>query len=366
MILPALTTLVVGAGAVFIPSAFAAPGPSSDAVEPSATPADPPVTVRVEQKTPAQLRAIWTPERLRQAEANPVDVPAAPPAGAPKAADDADETAPTLSASAPAVAPKAARSTASVSAQATVSVSQRVPNPRARPTSAVGRLYFQDAKEEGYYTCTATAITSRNKNTAWTAGHCVHRGSGGESGWYRNHIFIPARDGYDTGPYGYWYGSRTLVPTAWPTRGDTKDSDMGAIVLTPPGSTTLEDAVGAYGYTFGGSTAYASVRTYGYPEKGYNRPDSDFAEGEYMMFCEGNTVDAATSSATDDRLRMSCDMGAGSSGGPLATGVGTNNIRIVGTNSSRDIQNGKYINNWLYSSNHGANAVELINRVNNS
>jgi V8-like Glu-specific endopeptidase len=377
LILPALTTLVVGAGAVFLPSAFAAApapapadAPETGAAETSAAPADPAVRVRPVRKTPRQLRALWTPERLREAADNPVDAPVARPGVAPKVATNsalAEE--PTQTASAAAVPPKnaAAKPNSAVSAQATVSASQRVSNVSTWPTSAVGRLYFMNEAETEWFTCTATAISTRNKNAAWTAGHCLHRGSGGNAGWFTNHIFIPAYDGRGSNTYGWWYGASLIASDAWTNRGDTKDSDMGAIILTPPGSATLEDTVGAWGYTFGGSTAYANVRTYGYPEKGYNRPAADFAGGEHMMFCEGNTIDSATSSATDDRLKMSCDMGAGSSGGPLATGIGTTNIRIVGTNSHRESDSkGVYVNNWLFSSNHNGIAVSVINRINNS
>ncbi|MFV2111728.1 trypsin-like serine peptidase [Micromonospora sp. LOL_025] len=246
-----------------------------------------------------------------------------------------------------------------------VSVSQRVSNTYVQPQSAVGRIFFSNQAETEFYTCSGTSITSTTRNAVWTAAHCLHQGSGGEAGWFANHVFIPA---YSNGsdPFGWYFGLSIIASNDWINGGDLKDSDMGAMIVVPEDGLDLQGRVGGWGYTFGGGTAFTNARSYGYPVIGYNRPDSDFAEGEYMMFCEGNIVDAANLNPLDDRLRMNCDMGGGASGGPMATGVGTSGgPRIVGVNSHRNVDsNGNYNNNYLFSANHGSTAVSIINAVN--
>lgn len=219
-------------------------------------------------------------------------------------------------------------------------------------------------EETEYYSCSATSIVSRTRNAVWTAGHCLHRGSGGGAGWYANHVFIPAYE-RNSNPFGWWYGASLLATAGWTDNGDLRDADMGALVVVPEtGSAKLQDTVGAWGYDFNGATAYSNVRSYGYPAQGYNRPDSDFADGEYMRYCEGNTVDAANGNPLDNRLQIFCDMGGGSSGGPLVRDILTS-PRIIGTNSHRYLNtNGGYLDNRLFSSNHRGNATAVINGLN--
>lgn len=84
-------------------------------------------------------------------------------------------------------------------------------------------------------------------------------------------------------------------------------------------------------------------------------------DGYTQFFCTGNVVDAANLNPFDDRLEMDCDMGSGASGGPMATTEG----QIVGANSHVEVDDsGERINDNLYSSNHGSQAVAVINRIN--
>ncbi|MDW5330125.1 hypothetical protein [Plantactinospora sp. KLBMP9567] len=140
-------------------------------------------------------------------------------------------------------------------------------------------------------------------------------------------------------------------------------------MIVTPGtgqSLSLKDTVGAWGYRFLGETDFSNVRSYGYPSDGYNRPDSDFAQGDYMMYCEGNTADAADGDPLDNRLELACDMGHGASGGPMAINIGTN-PQIVGTNSHRNVDsNGNFIDIGLLSSNHGLVATVIIRHVNDN
>ena len=51
-----------------------------------------------------------------------------------------------------------------------------------------------------------------------TAGHCLHRGSGGTAGFYTNFQFVPAlRNG--AAPYGTWGWDYAIVTSTWATGG---------------------------------------------------------------------------------------------------------------------------------------------------
>ncbi|MFV2103964.1 trypsin-like serine peptidase [Micromonospora sp. LOL_024] len=229
----------------------------------------------------------------------------------------------------------------------------------------MGSLFFSNQAGTVWSHCGATSIASTHGNAVWTAAHCLHSGSGGNAGWFSNHIFIP---GYTAGmdPYGWWFGVSLIAPNSFINGGDIHN-DMGALIVVPEsGTNNLQTAVGSWGYRFDGSTSFTNARSYGYPANGYNRPNSDFNDGEYMMYCEGSILDASPLNPLDNRVKMDCDMGQGSSGGPMAIGVGSTDIRIIGSNSHRDVDNnGNLINNWLYSSNHGGTAASIINAVNN-
>ncbi|MEV4707809.1 hypothetical protein [Actinoplanes sp. NPDC049316] len=319
-------------------------------------------------KTPRQLRAFWTPQRLREAIRNSGTDAAVPPAGGVGGTSTSRPTAVAGPGSAaPAAPPKNSAAlrgkAATAELAAAVTASRRVSNVAAWPMSAVGRLFYTDATETEWFACSATSIATNNRNSVWTAAHCLHAGPGGD--WRRNHVFIPAYSN-NSNPYGWWYGVSVLALDSWIEDRDYESSDLGALIVVPEtGSANLQDTVGGWGHNFRGGTAYTNARSFGYPASGYNRPDSDFFNGEYMMYCEGNTIDADNNNPFDDRIRMSCDMGGGASGGPIATGVGSSNVQIVGSNSHRDGDaNGNYVNNHLYSSNHYNNAAVVINALN--
>jgi V8-like Glu-specific endopeptidase len=86
---------------------------------------------------------------------------------------------------------------------------------RAYPYRTVGKLFFTIGSTD--YVCSASVIQRR---VVVTAGHCVHSGSGGQAGFFRNWIFVPSyRDG--TAPFGTWTPSLVTVTTTWATGGGT-------------------------------------------------------------------------------------------------------------------------------------------------
>ncbi|WP_312004812.1 hypothetical protein [Streptomyces sp. B1866] len=207
-------------------------------------------------------------------------------------------------------------------------------------------------------------IVSDTKNAVWTAAHCLHKGSGGRNGFFKNFAFIPSYQSNDL-PWGVWTARRVIVTDTWANDGDFDDNDLGALVLNRDSRYgNIQDAIGAWGYRFDGGTAHSNTYSYGYPADGYNRPQSDF-DGEHLMYCQGKTVDADNLNPSDDRLRMDCDMGHGASGGPMATGV-PDSPKIVGSNSHRRADSHHHwVDNHLFSSNHGREAVAVIRLVDN-
>ncbi|MFG2657258.1 trypsin-like serine peptidase [Streptomyces sp. NPDC048425] len=349
-------------GGLLAPSAAAAPGTEQPAANG--------VAVHSVKDSAAQVKAYWTPERMRKAVANPAPMPTIAPSaqGAGRKDGTADKTSGRLRASADAVGPKTASLTAastsqSMAAASEISVAQEVPYSTSFPNVIVGKLFF--TKPDGRpFTCTASVIVSNNKRTLWTAGHCVHLGDGsGSAGWSTNVEFVPGyKDGQE--PWGRWYADKLIAPNAWLESGDNRNGDLAAIVLKSDATYgNIQDNVGALGYVFGGETDYADVTTYGYPGDGYNRTDMT---GERMMFCHGNSGDADPWWPTDDRLKMDCDMGHGASGGPMFIGALSYNPQIVGANShyEADATTNQRLNDDLFSSLHDVLAVNVINEAN--
>lgn len=350
--------------------------PASAAV-PAATPSG--VGVDIETKSPEEVLAYWTPERMKRALAAPERLPSVP-AGNGKSerafAGTSAAEAEHVTASADAVQPAAgaASSTLStvsstVSAQAAaaadIAVAQDVPASTSIPNVVVGKLFYTEP-DGSAGACSASVIVSDTANTVWTAAHCVHLGDGsGDAGWFSNFQFIPGyKDGQE--PWGVWVADREYAPTEWLEEGDSEESDMAAVVLSPSDTYgNIQDNIGALGYQFGSVTDYDEAFTVGYPGEGYNRTDMD---GEQMMYCFGNTEDASSLNPLDDRLKMDCDMGKGASGGPMFIGALSSNPQIVGANShyESDATTDERLDDDLFSSTHDANAVAVINAVNDS
>lgn len=82
------------------------------------------------------------------------------------------------------------------------------------PYRAVGKLFFT-IPGEGDYVCSASVLRPR---ILITAGHCVHKGSGGTAGFYTNWKFIPAyRDGI--APLETWNWTFVATTNTWASGG---------------------------------------------------------------------------------------------------------------------------------------------------
>ena len=115
--------------------------------------------------------------------------------------------------------------------------------PNYRPT---GWFTFV-ASSGGSFRCTASLIS---RSIAVTAGHCVHRGGGGSSGWIRSGTFTPA---YNSGaaPYGRASVDTVVTTNGWFNVGALDAGyDVALIVLGKRVGTTQEigAATGWYGF----------------------------------------------------------------------------------------------------------------------
>ncbi|HVQ96586.1 MAG TPA: hypothetical protein VMU51_36555 [Mycobacteriales bacterium] len=178
-------------------------------------------------------------------------------------------------------------------------------------TRAVGRVFFTLRGQD--YSCSGTAVRSRNQDTVLTAGHCVNAGPGP---YARNWVFVP---GYRAGrrPFGTWTARRLAAPTGWVHTGRAPD-DIGFAVLNTLDGQHLGDVVGGLPVEFGlGPGRY--VWAFGYPGAA---PDA----GRRATFCRGSSrADPFGTPA----LGLACTMTAGASGGPWLTSFSTTGIGVV-------------------------------------
>ncbi|GHH93117.1 trypsin-like serine peptidase [Streptomyces capillispiralis] len=350
---------------------------ASAADAPAPTPAAPGVTSGRQSTDPQKVRDFWTPERIARALANEKKDQAriardATLAGAAAEApeDRVRSTAPRLTAEAPRVLPARQAGVSATAAAADVPempVAQEVPFPQNAPAIVVGKiLYTDDAGEE--HGCSGASVSADGNNTVWTAGHCVHPGDGrGADGFYDLVLFIPGyRESLETpgeydAPWGEWVAQSFVAPEAWTQDRDYEDADLAAFTVeAPAGYTNLTDTVGALGYKFGYGSDWPDIIDSGFPGEGYQRTDMD---GYTQFYCTGDVVDAMDWNPLDNRLEMNCDMGGGASGGPMATPEG----QIVGANSHAEVDDqDQRINDHLYSSDHGDQAVAVINAINDA
>jgi V8-like Glu-specific endopeptidase len=178
--------------------------------------------------TPNNSRSYWTSRRLQNARPLPIPKPASglttqqtvPPTGTPVSAP---AQAPTVN-----VAPDfnnrlfpPSQTNSQVdelqpnnvgSAGAYFTSSRLIPLSAdvAYPYRTVGKLFFT-IPNEGDFVCSGAVLKPR---IVLTAGHCVHGGSGGQSGFYTNFLFVPAyRDGI--APFQAWGWSHVVTTNAW-------------------------------------------------------------------------------------------------------------------------------------------------------
>jgi V8-like Glu-specific endopeptidase len=252
-------------------------------------------------KSPDEVAAYWTPERMRDARPAPAAKPGGGGGGGkPSKAGSATE----------------------------------VPGDyQSYPTSTNGKVFFT---ENGVnYVCSGTALTSGNERVVWTAGHCVNEGPGD---FVDNWAFVPAyRDG--SRPYGTWAATSLYTSTEWRTDGDFS-YDVGAARVALAGSTaTLTDTVGGRPIAFNYTPSQLTYSAYGYPQA------SPF-NGQRLWVCANAPLYLRDNSASPATMGIQCNLTGGSSGGSWIARVnGVDSVVSVnsyGYSNLRNVMFGPY------------------------
>jgi hypothetical protein len=194
----------------------------------------------------------------------------------------------------------------------------------------VGRLFFVDRGEDS--SCTATLVTSANRATAVTAGHCVHGFDliGNDPRWTSKLLFVPGfRD--NTRPFGSYVVRSVVAHRTWVADDQQSAFDQAFLVLAQPAGAGQPLALGLPGGL--------ATTELGYPraagQSGHQgRPEFT---GQRVARCWGTAA-----GAPEDLWGVACDMGGGSSGGPrlanfddrtgrgVVVGVNTQSARLGG------------------------------------
>ena len=176
------------------------------------------------------------------------------------------------------------------------------------------------------YVCSGTAVAANSGvNLVWTAGHCVTDGPGQDA---TNFMFVP---GYYRGaaPYGRWAATNPATNVAsTPTwRGGGADrfrQDVGAarVTNTTNASSTFDGTVGTRPVDFGHDPTGTRIVAHGYPAAGKFHGDRQFACASPFRRWDGT--------ALLDPMQISCDMTGGSSGGGWFHDLDGNRIADAG------------------------------------
>ncbi|GIH96657.1 trypsin-like serine peptidase [Planobispora siamensis] len=179
-------------------------------------------------------------------------------------------------------------------------------------TKTAGRVFFTYQGRNA--SCSGNAVTSENKSTVITAGHCVKMGGAFHTNW----VFVP---GYNNGerPHGTWVATTLYTTPQWNNSEDI-NHDMAAAVVAPLNGRRLTDVVGGQGIAFN-QARRQQMHAFGYPA-------ASPYDGSRLIYCSGRAFDDFLASRD---LGLNCNMTGGSSGGPWflnfneSTGLGTQN-----------------------------------------
>lgn len=251
--------------------------------------------------SPAQARAFerrggdpavlsyWTPQRMKAAK--PLDMPGD--------ATFVDRSARAVAKKLPAVATKPAKPMPS----RLTSRLNKLATPVTNFSVTNGKLFI-GGYESGSW-CSASAVNTASKRVLITAGHCVHSGRGGT--WRTNLVFVPRYNAYnaDRDPVGRFQAYRLRTFNSWIQSSDL-NRDVGFVTTYSGGDrgARVVDTVGGHGLAYNGGTKF-DVSIFGYPS---NRDG-----GNRMSACWGTATD---NSWFDNKSKIRCNFGPGSSGGP--------------------------------------------------
>ncbi len=239
--------------------------------------------------------------------------------------------------------------------------------------AVVGKLFFDT--DEGPSVCSATAVRDPARpgrsGLVWTAGHCVHGGSGGR--WFRNIVFVPSynNDGLTgaararaavaaVAPFGTWWADRAETAPEWiaqgaPSGGGGAPFDFAVLHVKRPGTgASLEETIGAAAPVWFGAasaTTIPAMGAWGYPA------EAPF-DGERMFSCADRPGRLAVRRGQPVLYRIGCTMTGGSSGGGWFARDPSGSLALVSNTSI-----GPAGNTWLAGPRLGERAREIYASV---
>ena len=210
-----------------------------------------------------------------------------------------------------------------------------VPTPYSGTDRDSGKVFFTLGGVN--YVCSGTSVAaSAGLSLVWTAGHCTNEGPGA---YATNFMFAPAYiDG--TAPYGKWAGTTLQTTSQWAGSGDFT-YDVGAVRVVPgagaPPNTTLANiqAPRAMAFNYGVTLNSTRFKSYGYPAAGkFN--------GQRMYMCDSAVI-RRDGSGSGAPMGIGCDMTGGSSGGGWINSAGAvASINSYGYSSLKNVMHGPY------------------------
>ena len=203
-------------------------------------------------------------------------------------------------------------------------------NASETPVKHIGKVFFTLGGSN--YVCSGNSVSSTNKSTVSTAGHCLNEGPGA---FATKFTFVPA---YLNGaaPYGMWTARSLHAPTQWSSGGDMT-YDTGFAVMNPLNGKNLADVVGASGVQFNAARGL-SYKAFGYPAAApFN--------GESLKSCTGTATNDPYNPQFNSQ-GIPCNMTGGSSGGPWFIGSSStgyqNTVNSYGYGSKSTTMYGPY------------------------
>ena len=203
-------------------------------------------------------------------------------------------------------------------------------NASETPVKHIGKVFFTLGGSN--YVCSGNSVSSTNKSTVSTAGHCLNEGPGA---FATKFTFVPA---YLNGaaPYGMWTAKSLHAPTQWSSGGDMT-YDTGFAVMNSRNGQKLADVVGASGLQFNAARGL-SYKAFGYPAAApFN--------GESLKSCTGTATNDPYNPQFNSQ-GIPCNMTGGSSGGPWFIGTSStgyqNSVNSYGYGSKSTTMYGPY------------------------
>jgi V8-like Glu-specific endopeptidase len=189
-----------------------------------------------------------------------------------------------------------------------------------------GKVFFNMGG--GSFVCSAAIVNTEGRDTVWTAGHCVHGGSGGA--WATNWQFVPAYDDdlANPAPYGTWTAAQLWSRTAWINNSDFTE-DMGVAIMNTRNAWHIVDYFGGHGFRVNiGKNVWED--TFGYPA------EWPFDGGNLFRCWGTSSPEWQVLWITSETIKIPCDMTRGESGGPWLNGYDGNWGYLNGINSRID------------------------------